>query len=146
MNTPTNSTDIPLDPDLLTAEGPNPLLTHLGMRMVGWDQGRCRFEIPMQEFLMNRFGIPHGGVQAALLDTVMGYAGAYTGDPNNKQMVMTLSLNINYLSQARGDTLIGEGWRSGGGRKTFFAEGRVLDNTGEVLATGTGVFRYRSGS
>jgi len=47
------------------------------------------------------------------------------------------------LSQAKGQLLIGQGRRTGGGRKTYFAEGKITDETGELIATGTGVFRYR---
>ena len=59
------------------------------------------------------------------------------------RLAMTLSLNINYLGQARSGTLIAEGSRTGGGRKTFFADGKITDDKGTVVATGTGVFRYR---
>lgn len=56
---------------------------------------------------------------------------------------MTLSMTTNFLSQAKGDLLIAEGFRTGGGRKTFFARAQITDNTGELIATATGVFRYR---
>ena len=39
--------------------------------------------------------------------------------------------------------MIGEGRVTGGGRKTFFAEGTVRDELGTLIAKGTGVFRYR---
>ncbi|QIE46069.1 PaaI family thioesterase [Pseudohalocynthiibacter aestuariivivens] len=131
-----------LDPKLIE---PNyPLQTHLGMRMTAWRQDYARIEIPIADTLMNRQGLPHGGIHATLLDSAMGYAGCYTGDPDRKQMALTLSLTVNYLAQAAGEVLIAEGWRTGGGRKTYFAEGRVTDHTGTVIATATGVFRYRN--
>jgi uncharacterized protein (TIGR00369 family) len=120
-----------------------PLQAHLGFVMTGWAQGYSRFELPLEPFLMNRYGIPHGGVHAMLLDTVMGFSGSYTGDPADKQMAMTLSMTVNYLGQAQGDRLIGEGRVTGGGRKTFFAEGKITDTTGTIIATATGVFRIR---
>lgn len=121
-----------------------PLQAHLGFEMTGWSEGYCQFELPLAPFLMNRFGIPHGGVHAMMLDTVMGFCGCYTGDPDNRQMAMTLSMTVNFLAQAQGGVMIGEGRVTGGGRKTFFAEGKVHDDTGILMATGTGVFRYRS--
>lgn len=132
----------PLDPALI--EEAYPLQAHIGFKMVDWRDGYSRFELPIAPFLGNRFGIVHGGVYAMLLDTVMGFCGSFTGDPVNTQKAMTLSLNTNYLSQAKGTLLIGEGRKTGGGRKTFFAEGKVTDETGELIATATGVFRYRS--
>ena len=130
-----------LDPALV--EEAYPLQAHLGFVMTGWSEGYSRFELPLAPFLMNRFGIPHGGVHAMLLDTVMGFSGSYTGDPDQPQMAMTLSMTVNFMAQAQGKLMIGEGRKTGGGRKTFFAEGMVKDETGIVVATGTGVFRYR---
>ena len=42
-----------------------------------------------------------------------------------------------------GPRLIGEGWRVGGGRRTFFTEGRMIDGTGRLVATATGAFQVR---
>lgn len=131
-----------LNPDLV--EEAYPLQAHLGFVMTGWSEGYSRFELPLAPFLMNRFGIPHGGVHAMMLDTVMGFCGCYTGDPDNRQMAMTLSMTVNFMAQAKGQLMIGEGRVTGGGRKTFFAEGTVQDETGVIMASGTGVFRYRS--
>lgn len=130
-----------LDPALI--EEAYPLQAQLGFVIKGWSEGYSRFELPLAPFLMNRFGIPHGGVHAMMLDTVMGFCGCYTGDPDNRQMAMSLSINVNFLAQAKGSLMIGEGRVTGGGRKTFFAEGTVRDETGILMATGTGVFRYR---
>lgn len=130
-----------LDPALV--EEAYPLQAHLGFVIAAWSEGYSRFELPLAPFLMNRFGIPHGGVHAMMLDTVMGFCGCYTGDPDNRQMAMSLSINVNFLAQAKGSLMIGEGRVTGGGRKTFFAEGTVRDETGILMATGTGVFRYR---
>lgn len=132
-----------LDEQLI--EDPYPFQSHLDYRMTQWSHDYARFEMPMHEFVQNRYGIPHGGVYGVLLDTVMGFAGCYTGNPEDRIMAMTLSLNINFLSRPKGNLLIAEGWRKGGGRSTFFAEGRITDETGEVISTGTGVFRYRRG-
>ena len=87
---------------------------------------------------------PHGGVHATLLDSAMGFAGCYTGDPDRQQNALTLSLTVNYVGQAQGSRLIAEGRRIGGGRKTYFAEGRLTDDLGNLVATASGTFRYRS--
>ena len=131
----------PMDPRL--KEDPYPLQAHLGFRMVDWRKDYSCFELPIAPHLGNRFGIVHGGVHAMMLDTVMGFCGCFTGDPDAPQHAMTLSMTTNFLSQAKGDLLIAEGFRTGGGRKTFFARAQITDNTGEMIATATGVFRYR---
>lgn len=116
---------------------------HLGFEMVDWRDGYSKFQLPLEPHIMNRHGSPHGGSHASLLDTVMGFAGCFTGGPDKRQMCWTLSLNVQYLSRPRGETFIAEGFKTGGGKSTFFAEGTITDETGEVIAKGTGTFRYR---
>ena len=128
----------------LAQEAPYPLQSHLGFVLKEWKEDFCNLELPLEPFLMNRFGIPHGGVHAVLLDTVMGYAGCYTGDVASPRFTITLNLNVSFLAQSRGKLLFAEARRTGGGRRIFFAEGQVHDDTGQLVATGTGTFRYRS--
>lgn len=123
-------------------EPPYPLQAHLGFAMDEWTADLCRLIQPMAPHLGNRHGIPHGGVHATLLDTAMGFAVCYTGDPEAKQMTVTLSLNVSYLGVARGEQLIAEGRKTGGGKSTAFAEGEIKDENGNLIATATGVFRY----
>jgi uncharacterized protein (TIGR00369 family) len=141
MMTPTQDN---LDPALV--EDSYPMQTLIGMTMTHWTDGISRFRLPLRPELMNRYGIPHGGLYAVILDTIMGYAGSYTGDPARKQMVMTLTMTTNFLARPAGQVLIGEGRRVGGGKSTFFTEGTVTDELGTVVATGSGTFRYRRGT
>lgn len=131
-----------LDPAL--DEAPYALQEHLGFQLTHWDVDFARLEQPIAPHLMNRAGIPHGGIYATLLDTVMGFAGCYTGDAAHKKLALTLSLTTNFLSRPKGKILMVEGRRIGGGAKTFFAEGTVMDETGEVIARGSGAFKYRT--
>lgn len=131
-----------LDPALV--EDPFEFQNLLGYCITDWSEGYARWELPITEKLGNRYGLTHGGVYASLLDTTMGFAGCYTGDPEKRLLGMTLSLNVNYLGQPKGKVLIAEGHKTGGGRKTFFAEALISDDTGARIASGTGVFRYRS--
>ena len=57
---------------------------------------------------------------------------------------MTLSLTVNYVGQLQGQTIIAEGWRVGGGRKSYFGEARLTDELGNLGAKASGAFRYRS--
>ncbi len=87
-----------LDPGLV--EDAYPLQRHLGFDMTAWAPDYARLEAPLAETLMNRQGLPHGGVHAALLDSAMGFDGCYTGDPNRRQLALTLSLTGNYSAHA----------------------------------------------
>ena len=131
-------------PGPILREPDYPFQRHMGFYMTAWTPDRAVFELPMGEYLHNRYGIPHGGVYAVLLDTVMGYAGCYTGDLAVRRKAMTLSLTTNFLARPAGDVLIAEGRRTGGGKSSFFAEGRITDAAGALVASGTGVFRYTS--
>ncbi|UOM33032.1 PaaI family thioesterase [Acuticoccus sp. I52.16.1] len=132
-----------LDPAL--KEAPYPLEDHLGYELVTWAEDLAVFRMPVRTFHRNRYGIPHGGLYTVLLDTVMGYAGCYTGDPAVRRFAMTLSLTTNYLAQPGDDLLIAEGRRVGGGKRIYFGEGTVFDGNGTVCARATGTFRYRTG-
>src|SRR5690606_37903503 len=76
-------------------EASYPFQAHLGFEIAEWREDFCRLTLPLAPFLMNRHGIPHGGLHATLLDTAMGFATCYTGDPDRRQLVLTLSLNVN---------------------------------------------------
>jgi uncharacterized protein (TIGR00369 family) len=130
-----------IDPRLV--EDPYPLQKHLGFQITEWREGFARFELPMEPFLMNRYGILHGGIHSAMADTCMGFCGCYTGDPDAKQLAMTLNLNVNFVGRLEGNMLIAEGRVTGGGAKTFFAEAVVKDELENVAARATGVFRRR---
>jgi uncharacterized protein (TIGR00369 family) len=132
-----------VDPRLV--EEPFPLQRLMGFRMTGWSDGFARFELELADKLLNRHGIPHGGVYAMLLDTVMGHSGCWTGDPDHRILAMTLSLTTNFLARPTGSVLVAEGRRTGGGRSSFFAQGSITDDAGNLVTTGSGVFRYRDG-
>lgn len=120
-----------------------PFAAHLGYRLTDWTDGYARLMMPIAPFTENRHGAPHGGVHATLADTAMGYAGCWTPDPNQPQMCLTLSLTIQYLSRPEGKTFVAEGRKTGGGRRTFFAEADITDETGHLIAKASGTFRYR---
>jgi uncharacterized protein (TIGR00369 family) len=116
---------------------------HMGYELVEWSNGVAKLMMPLGPHLLNREGIPHGGALATVLDTAMGFAGSYTGDPDNPNIVMTLNLFVNYMAKVSGDCLITTAKVTGGGHKTFFAEASVSDDLGTVAATATGVFKRK---
>lgn len=119
------------------------LPTLLGMEMTRWQEGEAELELILSDDHLNRHGMPHGGLYCSLLDTAMGYSGAWTGDPDRRLMAMTLTLTTSFLSRPKGKRLIVSGTKTGGGRRTFFAEGRITCDQGVLVATGSGAFRYR---
>lgn len=119
----------------------SPAAAHIGVELVHWAEGEARFELDIAPHHLNRSDIPHGGVYAFMLDTAMSFAGFYTGDPNTRRKSLTLSMNVNFIGQPKGDKLIASAHLTGGGRKTYFAEGRVEDEHGNLVATGQATFK-----
>ncbi len=124
-------------------DSPSAMQQTLGYRMTSWTPDHATFEMPVSPEILNRAGIPHGGALATLLDTTMGNAGCYSAPGEPLHNALTLTLNVSYLAQAQGKLLIAKGRRTGGGRSTFFAEATVEDETGVLIATGSGAFRWR---
>ena len=83
-------------------EKPYPFQRHVGMEIVEWGPDLAVIHLPVVEHLMNRHMNVHGGAYASLLDTCMGYAGCWTGDPERKQLCLTLSLNVQFISRPKG--------------------------------------------
>lgn len=129
-----------------TGEPPYPVQRLLGFAVTEWSEGFARVEMPLEEKHGNRYGIPHGGVHATLLDSACGFAGAWTGDPDRPRHCMTLSLTVNYVGRATGKRLIAEARVTGGGRRSFFANAELRDEHGVLVATATTTMRYRGDS
>ena len=70
----------------LAQEAPYPLQSHLGFVLKEWKEDFCSLELPLEPFLMNRFGIPHGGVHAVLLDTCLLYTSPSPRDKRQYRM------------------------------------------------------------
>jgi uncharacterized protein (TIGR00369 family) len=124
----------------------SPFLSLLETHLEDWRDGYARISIRLKAFHVNRSGVVHGGVLAALLDHAGGMSGLHCTVPGNWRYGMTLSLTSNYIGQARAGTIVATGTRVSGGRKVYFANAEVRTDGGVVLATGTGVYRYRGGS
>ncbi|WP_446466452.1 PaaI family thioesterase [Streptomyces sp. BRA346] len=82
-------------------------------------------------------GTVHGGIAAILLDSAMACA-VHTTLPAGASYT-TLELKVNYVRAARtdGQTLTAEGTVIHAGRRTATAEGKVLDDQGNLIAHGT---------
>jgi len=116
--------------------------TLLGYRKTAHETDFARLELELRPELGNLIGIPHGGVHATLLDAALGSSGCFAAPGQPVRKAVTLNLNISYLATPRGTRLIAEGRRVGGGKRIYFSEGVLCDDTGLVLARATGTFRF----
>lgn len=126
--------------------GPADFRAMLGHEIVEWDPDRAVLRLVLAPRHLNPAGVVHGGVYAALIDSALGMSGIHCVAPGRVRRSVTLSLTTQFLGQASGGTLTATGEKVGGGRSIYFAEGRIVDGEGRVVATGSGSFRYRRGS
>ena len=118
----------------------------IGYRLGEWREDYAEVTLEVEARHMNRSGVLHGGVISTLLDTVLGYAGTYSGEPGVDRRAFTLSLNCHFVGTAEiGHRLTASGRKTGGGRQIYFCTGEVRDEDGRLVGQGDGVFRYRGG-
>ncbi len=81
-------------------------------------------------------GAAHGGVCAAILDSLLGAAAAAGDRPG-----MTAKLILSYLRPTPlGVPLVAEAWITGVDRRTTLVDGRILNELGELTVEVTGEF------
>ncbi len=124
----------------------SPFLALLETALEEWGEGHASVGLLLRPHHLNRSGVVHGGVLATLLDHAGGLSGLHCSVPGRKRYGMTLSLTTSYLRQSRAGKLTAVGRRVSGGSKIYFATSEVRTDTGDLLATASGVYRYRSGS
>ena len=113
----------------------SPYPHHLGFRLVSvWHDG-ARVELPIQHHHLQPYGIVHGGVISTLIDTATFWA-AYGTIPEDAGLV-NVDLKLNYLEPAIRGMLIAEGTLIRPGRTISYAEARVTDERGALVAHGT---------
>lgn len=119
----------------------NPLLDHLGVRLLRWEPDMAEFGLRIGERHLNRQGRLHGGVIATMLDVCCGYAGLKQGPGKVAGGALTVTLNISYLAGVDTGDVVARGKVVGGGRSVYFASGEVLASDGRLIATAQGAFK-----
>lgn len=114
-----------------------PVATLLGFEIDGVEAGRVVFGLRPEEFHNNPIGVMHGGVAAALLDTVAGCA-VISMLPFGVTCA-TLELKVNYLRSvtAGADRLSAEGSVLHLGRRSALAEGKLWSAERKLIAHAT---------
>jgi len=120
---------------------PEPTLSRvLGIRCVAVSEGEVSAELTPREDLENLGGTIHGGVLAALLDTVMG-AALHTR-LSAGQKFATIDLKVNYLrplSRTSG-VMRGTGRVINLGRRIAYVEGEIRDSSAALAVHAVGNF------
>ena len=119
----------------------NPLLDHLGIRLVELGGGHCVFELEVEPRHLNRQGSVQGGVIATMLDAACGYAGLPVGADGELGHAATAMLSISYLAKAGAGRLRATATLTRAGNSLCFASAELSTEAGALLATAQGTFK-----
>ena len=108
-------------------------------RSLDGDEGRSVIEFTCKPEMCHTGGIAQGGFVTGWIDAAMAHA--CIARYGMGYWVATLELKVSFFRPATPGTVIAEGWIERAGKQTVFAEGRLLDADGEVLAKGTSTIR-----
>ena len=115
----------------------NPYINFLEIDFTEVEDGRVEARMPLHDEQRQYSGVIHGGVLAALADTVAGFA-AYTMLPIDRD-VLTADLNISFLRTAWGKELIAKGYVVKPGRHLHFCECEIYCD-GKLVSKASGTF------
>ena len=139
-------TALPFDPNLdglsqlkgwMAAGKRPPMGETVDIWLVEVSEGRAVFEGVPTEKVYNPAGVAHGGYAATLLDSACGCA-VHTRMPPGVAYT-TLELKVAYhkpITVATGKVRA-EGWAVSVGSRAAFAEGKITDAAGNLLASAT---------
>lgn len=116
----------------------SPYHRFLGVTLTRAEQGLVEVRLPFRDELLREDGSDwlHGGVVGALVDI----AGDYAVASHFGCGVPTVDLRIDYLRPSRKGDLTAIGRTIRVGRTLAMADVEVRDSTGEIVATGRGVY------
>lgn len=116
----------------------------VGYRLTKWREGYAEVTLDLEDRHSNRSSLTHGGVIATLIDVAGGYAGVFsTTEP---RMSVTLSMTVQFVGRATGGRLIAQARARAQGRSVYFSTVDLEDDAGTLVATGEGVYKYRTGA
>jgi uncharacterized protein (TIGR00369 family) len=123
--------------DMLANDGRPPIGRTLDFALVEVEEGRAVFEGSPDERVYNPLGTVHGGYAATLLDSACGIATHSRLAPG--QSYTTLELKVAYHRAMTADTGVvrAEGTVISMGRRVAFAEAKLTDANGRLLASAT---------
>ena len=114
----------------------------LGAQLQTYSAEEVVVTLELQPRHMNNASQLHGGVMATLMDAAMGLCGTYSPTPEERQVAITLSMNVNFSAPASAGSRVRAVARCRSkGHKIFMATCDLLDQDDRLLAFGEGVFK-----
>lgn len=100
--------------------------------------GRSEVTLEMRPEHLNRRGVAHGGLLSAMLDAALG--SAVVSAIRAEEWCGTAQLSVQFRHPGTGPVLTGRGRMARRGRRLAFAEGEVIDASGNVVAAAHGTW------
>lgn len=113
----------------------SPYPDHMNMSLADIRQDHAVIAMTLGRRHLQPYGIVHGGVIATLIDTATFWA-AFMRLPQDAGLV-NVDLKLNYLQPVIEGKLRAEGFCIRPGRTLSYAEARVWDRKGQLIAHGT---------
>ncbi|OXE35837.1 MAG: thioesterase [Phenylobacterium zucineum] len=107
-------------------------------RVLALEPGRAVIEYLAGMPMCHSGGVVQGGFICGWIDAAMAHA-AMVGHGDTTPM--SLELKVSFFAPAHPGLVIAEGWIERRGKSTCFAEGRLLNLAGNVLAKGSSTIR-----
>jgi uncharacterized protein (TIGR00369 family) len=121
----------------------SPFAGKLGIEIVALELDRAHLRLPFDPSLATVGEVVHGGAIAALADTA-ATAACWTGvDVAGTRGGATISLTVDYVDAAAATALDAHASVLRRGRSICFAEVRVLDQQGDLVASVLVTYRFR---
>jgi len=124
-------------PDIFDRFPKPPCAEHLGWTLLDadMDAGWIRIGFTARPEFRNPAGYVQGGFLAAMLDDTMGPAVLMKS--GGRAYTATIDLSVRYLAPARIGAFVGEGRAVQIGKTIAFAEAKLMDGEGRLIATAT---------
>jgi uncharacterized protein (TIGR00369 family) len=118
-----------------------PFLEFLGVQARHIGPGEADVELELGPHHCNSYGIAHGGVIMTLLDVTMAVAGR-AADPLDRGLV-TIEMKSSFMQPGRGTLRTTA--RCVHRSTMAFCEAEITDLDGEIVARGSGTFKFVKG-
>jgi acyl-CoA thioesterase len=111
---------------------------HSGIRVTKIGNQYCEAEVTLAPYYCNHYGTAHGGLMFTMCDMAAGIAVSY--NPNNTPF--TLSSSIEFLASTKSGVIRAVGTCVKRGKSVAFAEAKVYDDNGQLLATASFTYYF----
>lgn len=115
----------------------SPFVSFIGFEIVTFEEENVVIELKVRNELLNVNDTVHGGIHAVMLDCILGM----TIRSLYRYPVITMNLNIHYLASISDGKMVAKAKIIQKGYRTVIAEGEIFNESGDLLAKGTGTFK-----